>query len=87
MTDVQSALTREEELFAALLSIIDMECASMEAGELNSWALLDYNRAMQLLAKVGFIAIKSQVDNRILAEITPQGSALLERLSKQEKSA
>jgi hypothetical protein len=85
MSELPEIGTGEEELFATLLSVVEQACSTMEDNELDSWALSSYARAMRLLSGAGFIEIQSEADGRVLARVTPEGAALLDRLYEQEK--
>lgn len=85
MSELPKIWTGEEELFATLLSVVQEACATMKDNELNSWYRPAYARAMRLLAGAGFIEIQTDADGRIIAQVTPNGAALLDRFYEQER--
>lgn len=75
--------TPEKELLAILLCVVDQACAT-KGGELDSWALSAYARAMRRLAESGLFDIESECGRRVCGKITPRGEAFIRRLHEDE---
>ncbi len=84
MSELPKIWTGEEELFAALLSVVQEACATTKDNELNSWGRAAYARAMRLLAGAGLIEIQTDADGRIVAHVTLDGATLLKRLAAED---
>ncbi len=85
MSELPKTWTGEEELFATLLSVVQESCATMKDNELNGWHRSSYARAIRLLGSAGFVEIQTDTDGCIIAQVTPDGVTLLDRLYEQER--
>ncbi len=85
MSELPNIWTGEEELFATLLTVVQEACATMKDNEINNWHRPAYARAMRLLASAGFVEVQTDTDGRTIAQVTPDGAALLDRLYEEER--
>lgn len=91
MTETADIVSPEEWLFSALLDLVIAHCQTSE-NKLDSfvgWPA--HKNAMRLLAEAGLIEIKSDLAERILAELLPAAGALTARVEaarrRESKSA
>jgi hypothetical protein len=80
VTETADILSPEDWLFSALLDMVIAHCQTSE-NRLDSfvgWPA--HQNAMRLLAEAGLIQIKSDLDERILAEVLPAAGALTARI-------
>jgi hypothetical protein len=79
MTDEADILTPEDWLLSALLDMVIAHCQT--ENKLDSFlGWPSHRNAMRLLAEAGLIEIKSDLEERILAEVLPAAAALTARI-------
>jgi hypothetical protein len=76
VTETADILSPEDWLFSALLDMVIAHCQTSENRLDSSVGWPAHQNAMRLLAEAGLIQIKSDLDERILAEVLPAAGAL-----------
>jgi hypothetical protein len=75
----------EDWLSARLLEIVCEHCGTTGGGELDSGAIPAHADLMRLCAEGGDIEITRQCGAHIIAKVTPEGRALLDRLRAERE--
>jgi hypothetical protein len=63
--------TGEDELYAVILALVEQSCSTGSGGDLDSWALSAFERAIEALAGVGFVQIET-TGGRLFARLLPK---------------